>query len=116
MFNPESPMEQVQCPIGQQMVRPSQLASPFDIEPAVLNYLQEKNPLWQPEQGVCVNCVQNALDSLLKEQAQDSADKPAVMVYGILPVGLRLGVNNHFDGTGITIAFLDSGFSAHPDL
>ena len=42
MFNPASPMELVQCPIGQQMVRPSQIASAFDIEPAVLNYLQEK--------------------------------------------------------------------------
>src|SRR3954471_626411 len=115
MFNPDSPMEQVQCPIGQQMVRPSQLASAFDIEPAVLNYLQEKYPLWQPEQGVCVNCVQEALESLLQQQGQELENEPTVAVYGILPVGLRLGVNNHFDGSGITIAFLDSGFSNHPD-
>ena len=67
MFNPDSPMEQVQCPIGLQMVRPSQIASAFDIKPAVLNYLQEKYPLWQPEQGVCINCVQVALEGLMQE-------------------------------------------------
>ena len=33
-----------------------------------------------------------------------------------MPVGLRLGVNGHFNGAGVTLAFLDSGFSTHPDL
>ena len=34
----------------------------------------------------------------------------------ILPTPLRLGAVDRFRGAGVTIAFLDSGFFAHPDL
>jgi serine protease AprX len=34
----------------------------------------------------------------------------------ILPTPLRLGADDRFRGRGVTIAFLDSGFYAHPDL
>ena len=34
----------------------------------------------------------------------------------ILPIAQRLAVNPHYQGRGITAAFLDSGFYAHPDL
>jgi hypothetical protein len=34
----------------------------------------------------------------------------------ILPTPLRVGADNRFDEGGVTIAFLDSGFSSHPDL
>jgi serine protease AprX len=119
MFNPENHGGRVECPVCQQMVKPNQFAGPFDIEPAALNYLQEQNQLWQPEQGVCTNCIQQALEYLLQEQAESPDDEifnPTIAVYGILPVGLRLGVNSHYNGAGVTLAFLDSGFSAHPDL
>jgi serine protease AprX len=34
----------------------------------------------------------------------------------ILPIADRLAVNPHYQGRGVTAAFLDSGFYAHPDL
>jgi serine protease AprX len=34
----------------------------------------------------------------------------------VLPTPLRMGADERFTGRGITIAFLDSGFYAHPDL
>lgn len=34
----------------------------------------------------------------------------------ILPIAERLGADERFAGRGVTIAFLDSGFYAHPDL
>jgi serine protease AprX len=34
----------------------------------------------------------------------------------ILPTGLRLGASTRYRGHGITVAFLDAGFYAHPDL
>lgn len=34
----------------------------------------------------------------------------------ILPIANRLAVNPHYQGRGVTAAFLDSGFFAHPDL
>jgi serine protease AprX len=35
---------------------------------------------------------------------------------GLLPTPLRVGVNPDFTGRGVTIAFIDSGFSMHPDI
>lgn len=116
MFDPTNPQGAVQCPVCQSMIRPNQLAGAFDIEPAALNFLQEKYPLWQPEQGVCTNCMQSVLGDLLRRREEELEAEPTIALYGILPVGLRLGVNSHFDGAGITVAFLDSGFSDHPDL
>lgn len=34
----------------------------------------------------------------------------------ILPIASRLHVNPNYQGRGVTVAFLDSGFYAHPDL
>jgi serine protease AprX len=34
----------------------------------------------------------------------------------ILPIASRLAINPHYQGRGVTAAFLDSGFYAHPDL
>ncbi|KAA0256272.1 MAG: serine protease [Acidobacteria bacterium] len=34
----------------------------------------------------------------------------------ILPTGVRLGAHEGLTGRGVTVAFLDSGFYAHPDL
>ena len=35
---------------------------------------------------------------------------------GVLPLPLRLDTDERFTGRGVTMAFLDSGFYAHPDL
>ena len=34
----------------------------------------------------------------------------------MLPTPLRMDADERFTGRGVTIAFLDSGFYAHPDL
>lgn len=36
--------------------------------------------------------------------------------WGVIPTPLRIGTDRKYSGDGITIAFLDSGFYAHPDL
>ncbi|HEX2914617.1 MAG TPA: S8 family serine peptidase [Chloroflexia bacterium] len=117
MFNPAAAVEKVDCPLCHQTVGPGQFAGPQDIEPAAVNYLQEHHPEWSPELGVCPNCLQAALNDLvaqIEDETRPPVGKPSV--YGILPVGLRLGYNGQYNGSGVRIAFLDSGFSAHPDL
>src|SRR5437867_4173454 len=37
-------------------------------------------------------------------------------IFGIIPTPQRLDADPNYHGEGITIAFLDSGFYAHPDL
>lgn len=110
-------IDKLQCPLCRQIVPSRQFAGPTDIEPAAVAAIQSNHPDWRPEQGACPNCLQIVLNKLMDEQSErmlTGHNSPAV--YGILPVGLRLGYSSAYDGTGITIAFLDSGFSDHPDL
>ena len=99
------------------MVQPGHYAMARDLEPAVIELMRRESPGWQPDMGACPHCVQVALDYLLAQAAiDDAAGLPHAPVYGILPTGLRLGYNRDCTGNGVTIAFLDSGFSDHPDL
>ena len=36
--------------------------------------------------------------------------------FGVIPTSVRLSAKLEYTGKGVTIAFLDSGFHAHPDL
>ena len=36
--------------------------------------------------------------------------------FAVIPIQIRLGIDDRFTGKGVTIAFLDSGFYPHPDL
>jgi serine protease AprX len=62
---------------------------------------------------VCPRCVR----LFQRAQVQLHTDA-AVFDQGgrVLPTPLRLGADPRFTGRGVTIAFLDSGFYAHPDL
>lgn len=62
---------------------------------------------------VCSRCVE------LFERARTQLKQHAVVFERgglILPTPLRMGADERFTGKAITIAFLDSGFYAHPDL
>ncbi|MDQ3753757.1 MAG: S8 family serine peptidase [Acidobacteriota bacterium] len=62
---------------------------------------------------VCARCVR------LFERARVQLRTDAAVYEqrgGVLPTPLRLGADQRFAGRGVTIAFLDSGFYAHPDL
>ena len=63
--------------------------------------------------NVCPRCIQlfGRAQARMKEHA-------AVFEQGglVLPTPFRLDADERFTGRGITVAFLDSGFYAHPDL
>src|SRR5205085_3438980 len=62
---------------------------------------------------VCPRCVQ----LFQRAQVQLRTDAAVFEQDGrVLPTPLRLGADERFTGRGTTIAFLDSGFYAHPDL
>jgi serine protease AprX len=62
---------------------------------------------------LCPRCV----ELFRRAQVQLHTDS-AVFEQGgrVLPTYLRMGADERFTGRGVTIAFLDSGFYAHPDL
>jgi serine protease AprX len=64
--------------------------------------------------ALCGECADRFQDSLAFLRAR----YPLFAAAGapILPIGARLGAFEAFSGRGVGIAFLDSGFFAHPDL
>lgn len=68
-------------------------------------------PGWHPLMGLCLECAQRfggAHDALVALQRSGGEV--------ILSTPLRLGAVERYRGRGVTVAFLDSGFYAHPDL
>lgn len=62
---------------------------------------------------VCSRCLQ------LFNRAQRQIESHAAIFeqnHFVLPTPLRMDADERFTGRGVTIAFLDSGFYAHPDL
>jgi serine protease AprX len=81
-----------------------------DLEAEVATLVAANTPGWAAEDGLCRECARRfagALDELRRHGAPPGA---------ILPTPLRLGALDAYRGRGLTIAFLDSGFYAHPDL
>src|SRR5437870_6191491 len=63
--------------------------------------------------NVCPHCVE------LFTRAKNQLDSHAAIFEQtsyVLPTPLRMEADERFTGRGVTIAFLDSGFYAHPDL
>lgn len=78
-----------------------------------LRALVEANALVGRTAGVCAHCVGLFERGRRQLDAHGSIFEQTSYV---LPTPLRLGADERFTGRGVTIAFLDSGFYAHPDL
>jgi serine protease AprX len=84
------------------------------LRPEALLLAVANNPWWRPQAGLCDECAQafeRALDYVRAHEPElGHAGVP------ILPTPVRLGAPEGQSGRGVTVAFLDSGFFAHPDL
>jgi serine protease AprX len=101
-----------QCPTCHRLVPAEERVSASDVEPDLAALVAANTPGWDPRLGLCRDCARrfdSALDALRRHSI--SAD-----TMPILPTPLRIGASQDFRGRGVTIAFLDSGFYAHPDL
>jgi serine protease AprX len=87
-------------------------AAPLDDDVRAL--VASNAPGWQPEMGLCEACTRRfaGADAFLRAHHPDFHRGPQ----GILPIPLRVGALEEYQGRGVTIAFLDAGFYAHPDL
>jgi serine protease AprX len=84
------------------------------VDPQVLLVILANNPWWRPESGICEDCSGRFLEAA----AQARSHYPAFArgSVPILPTPVRLLASDEWTGKGVTVAFLDSGFYAHPDL
>jgi serine protease AprX len=112
------------CPICGTPSEPSILAEAGWLSPNVVQRLARDNPIWKQTSGACPACVQQALLQILTEQGEAALHASlqaawpldAEAAFGALPTPLRLHADPRFDGQGVTMALLDSGFYPHPDL
>ena len=98
------------CPLCRREGSPAEPA--FGLPTAVVALVAANTPGWRPEFGLCRECAERfaAAREVL------SAHEDEFGAGGILPTPVRLGAPDLYRGRGVTIAFLDSGFYAHPDL
>ena len=110
---PSEPAERpFHCPTCHRSISGGDRVSASAIEPDLVSLVSANTPGWEPRLGLCRDCARRfatALESLRFHAV--SAD-----AMPILPTPLRIGAPDEFRGRGVTIAFLDSGFFAHPDL
>jgi serine protease AprX len=97
-----------------------------DLQPAVARLIQAQQPEWTRRRAICPRCVLRFVEQLQAERSasslQSSTTPPSTFPYyhaaeeTILPQASRLPDYGTFDGRGVTVAFLDSGYYPHPDL
>src|SRR5687768_5900738 len=102
----------VQCPICRREVPGAQFLSAYGLDAEVVALVAINTPGWNGEQGLCRDCITHFSKALAYLRSHD----PGLDLQKILPTGVRLGAPRRYRGRGVTIAFLDSGFYAHPDL
>ena len=82
------------------------------IEADLVALVSANTPGWEPRLGMCRDCARRfatALEALRRHGVPTDA-------MPILPTPLRIGARDEYRGRGVTMALLDSGFFAHPDL
>ncbi len=100
------------CPICHRSSSAEDCVPASAVEPDLVSLVIANTPGWEPRLGLCRDCARRfgtALESLRRHGVPAEA-------MPILPTPLRIGATEEFRGRGVTIAFLDSGFYAHPDL
>ena len=81
--------------------------------PEDLQMIVRSNAATPDVDEVCGRCVE-----LFRRAQRQIESHPAIFEQNefVLPTPLRMDADERFTGRGVTIAFLDSGFYAHPDL
>jgi serine protease AprX len=69
---------------------------------------------WEPGKPICFDCIRRYAE--LHDELTAAFPQFAEQELKVIPTPMRLDAPDEFRGRGATIAFLDSGFYAHPDL
>jgi serine protease AprX len=103
-----------ECPFCGRGVGEGGVPRAGELAPELLLLVVSNNPWWRAEAGLCDACAGDFQQALGAARAHH----PGFGRTGvpILPTPLRLGAPEERTGRGVGIAFLDSGFFAHPDL
>lgn len=112
-FSPDDDNRPV-CPICQRGVAQAEMLPHGAVGEATASLVAANTPGWRPEAGICRRCAERFAEA--HERLRHRYPTFGHREYKILPTPLRLGASSQYTGRGVTVAFLDSGFYAHPDL
>lgn len=114
------------CPRCGRAVDARLLAYATTLRPALIHLAQSSIAGWQPGDGLCPDCVMVLVRLLAAQRSplslHTTTEPPTTFPYyhpdeeTVLSQAARLPRHSGFDGSGVTVAFLDSGFYPHPDL
>jgi serine protease AprX len=82
-------------------------------EPEVETLIAANTPGWAGGE-TCNACAHRFRFARAYMRRAESEGSPLAAL--VLPTPVRLGASPHYRGRGVTIAFIDAGFYAHPDL
>jgi serine protease AprX len=113
--------KKITCPLCSDTVDKLLYRFHVENERVVLKIIEEKNPEWSLNDGLCSRCVDYYHTQLVMQQRMLPEIGPHFPVrsaddFVILPTPLRLNADPRFTGKGVTICFIDSGFYLHDDL
>src|SRR5438552_563754 len=100
------------CPVCHRSTAAEERVAATAVAADLVSLVTANTPGWDPRLGLCRDCARrfgSALEALRRHGVAADA-------MPILPTPLRIGASDELRGRGVTIAFLDSGFYAHPDL
>jgi len=100
------------CPVCHQEVPEASLSVALDDD--VRSLVADNTPGWDAQAGLCGDCARRFSEA--HEYLRTHHPLLAGSEHPILPTPVRLGAFDRYRGRGVTIAFLDAGFYAHPDL
>ena len=102
------------CPVCRREVDQQLMVNSEAIDASLHPLLAVNMHAWEPGKQICRDCV--ARYSRLHDELSIAYPHFAEQELKVLPTPMRLDAPDEFRGRGATIAFLDSGFYAHPDL
>jgi len=102
------------CPVCRRDVDSRMIATPDPVDESLHPLLAVNMHSWEPGKPICTDCVRRY--SQLHDELSAAFPHFAEQELKVVPTPMRLDAPDEFRGRGTTIAFLDSGFYAHPDL
>ncbi len=119
-------MTLIACPICRTPSDPRILSLNEQLDGPVAAVVTQQHPSWSPAHGICPACLLRSSSALAAQRSAESlhtlTEPITTFPYyhpaeeTVLSQAQRLPDYACFNGSGVTIAFLDSGFYPHPDL
>lgn len=102
------------CPVCNRDVAAEHIISPDAVDDSIKPLLTVNTHNWEPGKHICQECVSRFFR--VRDEMTAAFPHFDEQESKILPTPMRLEAPDEYRGRGITIAFLDAGFYAHPDL